>query len=191
MQATEVQVILNKARHYKMTAEFDESVEEGFTRLVVSGPQIDLFMKNAKSWAPNVRVQGNVGPGKIAFLWSKSRIAEPVVEQTKPKGAISDGDVLAAVPQRQMLTEAELMETLKVLREKIEAAYPGVSIGGSGFGKGKRDLLFSVLDKLYTISSRGLPRFMSLCVVGLMDHFQTTDKSPITLPSQPAAMATR
>jgi len=189
----EVQTILNKARHYGMEAEFDENAEEGFTRLIVSGAALSLFQESGHSWAPNVTIQGNAGIGKLAFLWSNSRIQPPKTISTKPTGSLPDEDVLDAVPQSQILTEHRLREVLANISEKIEAAYPGVSISDEGFGKGKMDLLLLVHDRLYSIATRNLSRYMSICVVGLLPHMQSKGDLPehVSLPKSPVAIARR
>jgi len=189
----EIQMILNKARHYGMDAEFDEAVEEGFTRLVISGTKIDLFSKEGKKWAPNVRIQGTAGPGRIAFVWSNSRVTEPKPLPTKPADSIPDADVLSMIPQSQMLTEAQLDEVLRRLDKGIEAAYPGIPIDHAQFGRGKLELVLTVLDRLYSVSSRGLNSYMSIVVAGLLKHLQAKDAvpHPIERPKGPVAFARR
>lgn len=190
----EVQKILQKARHYNMTATFDDDVEEGFTRLIIAGDRIDLFESRGTSWAPNVRIQGNAGPGKLAFMWSDKRLEEPKpADETKPANALPDEKVLEAIPQSQILTENRLREVLVKMNELIEAAYPGVQINDTGFGRGKRDLVFKVIDRIAELATRNIHRYHSMVVAGLLAHLQADGKvgALIEMPGVPVAIARR
>jgi len=190
----EVSKILSKAEHYKMAADFDKDVDEGFTRLVVSGSNLQLFQNNAAKWAPNAKLQGNAGPGKLAFMWSNTRIAEPPVIPTKPKDSKSDEDVLDLVPQSQILTEGQLDEVLERVNKGIDEAYPGVTISHPQYGKGKLDLVLLLMDRLFSVSSRNLHRYASICTLGLLGQLQTAKggvPDHAALPSSPNVLARR
>lgn len=190
----EVEKIFRKADHYGMQAKLDEGVEKGFTRVVVFGAKLTLFETNAKKWAPNAVLQGNAGPGKLAFMWSNSKIEEPPVIPTKPAGSLSDDDVVDMVPQSQILTEGQLNEVLVRINKGIEKAYPAVTISHPQFGKGKLDLVLLVMDRLYSCSSRNLHRYASICTLGFLGHLQSAKggvPEHASLPASPGVLARR
>lgn len=190
----EVETLFRKADHYGMQARIDNDVEDGFTRVIVSGSSLTLFENNASKWTPNARVQGNAGPGKLAFMWSTSKITEPTVIPTKPKGSREDDDVLDMVPEGQILTEGQLTEVLDRVNEGIDEAYPDVTISHPQFGKAKLGLVLLIMDKFYGVSSRSLNRYMSICTLRLLGHLQSAKggvPENASLPVSPVVLARR
>lgn len=175
--------VIEAAMRKGLTYSFHEDPEIGVHRLTVYGAQRQYIHDNAKALAPNGKVVAFDGEDGLVIAWEKASLVGPAPEATKPKGALDDSKVLAALP-RVIESAGELSAACKRVSTLIEEAYPGVKVGPTGFGLGKSDLVCRVLDQLFQVTGRHVDRAGSIMFIELAQHMQGGTKG-LTLPPAP------
>lgn len=187
LQEAEVQRLLSKAAHYGCAAEI-RTVEGGHLRVIVSGQSAPLFDRQGKSWCPRALIQGTGEVNQVSFIWEVgSFVKAPGKDPTKPEGSKPDKEVLDGI-SRMIDRVEQLKGILRKLNTDIEAAYPGVKLSNSGFGKGKLVLVTRVLEQLQGSSSRNLTQFTAYVAIFLARHFECEDGVVIEIPEAPRSM---
>lgn len=145
----QVRRVLDKARHYKLSAEHSTDKEGNFF-VTLSGNREALYVASStagQAWARNAHVSGDGGK-TVWFAWEMEHFVKGKKQSLKPDGSLPDADVFSAIPKWPIETMESLNAICSELCVRIEEAYPGVRIGSSGHGKGKALLVGEVVNRL-------------------------------------------